>query len=240
MSLPGFRQLQLRLDDDTFYKLEAAHGWEEYDGKRQGRVLVDLGNGTVPIMRTTTVNKKHGEVFGELHKGLIRSIEDGMCETVRFNSAAAELYEPGYKKMRFHSDQGLDLAPGSCICIFSCYSNPDEPNPRRLVVRDKVTGATSSMPLSQNSVVAFDTATNARYVHKIAGSGCQSRWLGLTFRESKTFIDDKGCFVSNGEEMTLATKEEKKEFCRMKNLENLSVGFVYPEINYTLDLVKRF
>lgn len=161
-ALDKFRRFQLDLKPDTFKEFECAHEWEVYDENRMGRILVDLEEMHEPVVRTTTVHKKVKGVFAWIHECLIQSIQQQLDHEVSFNNAAAELYEPGYKKMRFHSDQALDLAPSSYICIFSSYSDPNEANPRQLVVRHKLTGETSRLVLRHNSVVVFSTATNRR------------------------------------------------------------------------------
>ena len=69
-----------------------------------------------------------------------------------------------------------------------------------------------------------------------------NKWLGITFRLSKTFIkfvDDKPHIVTDdgklGKELRIATNFEKKEFYKHKSNENAYDGiYNYPEIDYTI------
>ena len=236
-----FKRLSLDLKPDTFNDLIAANEWETYDRNRQGAVLVrheqGLEHDYTPFVRTTTVCTMPSQPFSPLHFAIIDQIKELARHPLDWNNAAAEVYDPGYKTMRFHCDQGLDLRPGSYIGIFSCYDDPKEPCPRRLVTRRKDGKATSEVFLAHNSAVLFSTVTNDQYVHKIVGSGCTSKWLGVTFRTSHTFVDDDKRLVHNWKPLTLATEEETVEFCRHKSMENSCIGYKYPDISYSLSSV---
>jgi hypothetical protein len=122
--------------------------------------------------------------------------------------------------MKYHSDLSIDLVPGSYIGIYSCY--PVNSIARRiLVVKNKKTGLTSEITLEDKTMVLFDTYTNLKYLHKITGRGV---WLGITFRLSNTYVD----------KLRLATDEEKKEFLRIRRLENQNIDFKWDSIDYTI------
>jgi hypothetical protein len=67
--------------------------------------------------------------------------------------------------------------------------------------------------------------TNRNYLHKIILDGTgDNRWLGITFRKSKTFIDlSHG--TPDGTDLTLATGEQRNEFYKLRSLENLYIDF---------------
>ncbi len=63
-----------------------------------------------------------------------------------------------------------------------------------------------------------------------------NKWLGITFRKSKTYIqfrDNLPCF-STGELFKLADKEQESEFFQLRGQENRSLDFVYPDLSYTI------
>lgn len=71
------------------------------------------------------------------------------------------------------------------------------------------------------------------------------RWMGLTFRLSKSFVkfDSDGVpyllnpsnpSTEERKELKLATEEERREFFRYKGLENSTIGYIFPEISYTI------
>lgn len=63
-----------------------------------------------------------------------------------------------------------------------------------------------------------------------------NKWLGITYRVAKTFVnfEDNMPFLENGNELTLATDEQRDEFYILKSQENKGGSFNYPPINYTL------
>ena len=111
-----------------------------------------------------------------------------------YNNALIENYTNAYRTMGFHSDQALDLQPGSLIALFSCYSDPELATPpRKLVVEPKEAGGGGGfeVPLEHNSVVVFSLHANTRFRHKIvldAADAPENTWLGGTFRTSRTFV----------------------------------------------------
>lgn len=138
----------------------------------------------------------------------------------KFNNAMIELYTDEYRTMKFHSDLALDLVPKSYIGIYSCYPSGSTDR-RKLVVKNKLTGEITDIALEDKTMVLFDTDTNSQYLHKITGRGV---WFGITFRLSNTYADG----------LRLATDEEKKEFLRLRKLENKSLDFKWDSIEYTL------
>ena len=151
-----------------------------------------------------------------------------------------ELYDSSYTKMGFHTDQAQDLALDSYICIFSCYEGntceSDEP-PRMLVVKNKQTGLVTEYPMRNHECIVFSTITNAAHVHKIVGGGCRRRWLGVTFRTSKTFVErreDELFFVGSGRLLRRATEEDAMEMRKCKGRENKEADFLWPDMNFTI------
>lgn len=151
--------------------------------------------------------------------------------------------------MNYHSDQALDLETGSYIALFSCYERPEElaeSAQRTLKVKSKTRDEEFGFSLENNSVVLFSLTTNTNFQHKIvleSPKGAKpthpsNRWLGITFRQSKTFVRFEGKlpYLSNGELLTLADESLSKEFYTLRGEENNSVNFVYPHIAYTLSI----
>jgi hypothetical protein len=242
-----FYKYILELDPNQFDNITGSIEFENIIGGRQGTNIADLSNGLVPLVRTTTLYIKPPQPFNLIHKELIDKIKN-ICQTdipgIVFNNGMVEIYDNSYYKMRFHSDQSIDLALDSYICIGSFYSNPN-PDPkslRKLIVQNKITKETDSITLDPNSVVIFSTSTNKTHVHKIilsnpSESDPNVKWLGITLRQSKQFIQFVNkipYFVSNGHELKLADGDERKLFCKYKGIENQLVEFEYPEISYTI------
>lgn len=149
---------------------------------------------------------------------------------LKFNNAMIEIYDETYTKMKFHTDQSLDLLENSYICLFSCYKYSDS-NIRKLIIKNKNQLTTDTIDLHNNSFVIFSTETNKQFLHKIIGN--TKEWLGITFRCSKTFIDKNLCFKNN-KPIRIANELEIKEMYKYKSLENKTIDFNYPEIDYTL------
>lgn len=101
-------------------------------------------------------------------------------------------------------------------------------------------GRTFEIPLTHNGVVVFSLETNRHYRHKIvldrSANPVENRWLGITFRTSRTFVryGDEGPRFEDGTRMTLADDESARELYRLRGCENREVDFVYPRITYTL------
>ena len=146
--------------------------------------------------------------------------------------------------MNFHTDQSLDLAENSYICLFSAYKNPEAKNTRTLFICNKETKEETKIQLTHNSFVFFSTETNKKYIHKIVLEQKQrdsdnSEWIGLTMRLSKTYItfDERDTpWFSNGVFLRLASEEEQYEFYKMKSEENTKIDFVYPSIDFTISV----
>ena len=65
-----------------------------------------------------------------------------------------------------------------------------------------------------------------------------NRWLGITFRQSKSFIQFKNnipCFI-DGKILKMANEDEQREFFKLRGQENNDIGFKYPKLHYTLSL----
>ncbi len=87
-------------------------------------------------------------------------------------------------------------------------------------------------------------STNSKFFHKIVLEQTpkqkplksENRWLGITYRESKTFINFKINlpYFSNGNLLELANDEQKSAYYKLRGEENRSLDFSYPEMNYTL------
>jgi hypothetical protein len=166
-----------------------------------------------------------------------------------FNNALIEVYDCNYATMKYHSDQDLDLENESYIGLFTCYENPSElteKNIRKLKIKDKVTNEEFDISLTHNSIVLFSVLTNKKFLHKIILESIPSikklesdnRWLGITFRKSKTFIQFKNNqpHFSNGDLLVLANEDQKKEFYKLRGEENFNMNFVYPKLSYTLSI----
>jgi hypothetical protein len=144
--------------------------------------------------------------------------------------------------MAAHSDQALDLADGSFVAVFSSYEHPEGGRPsRKLVVEAKEAGGgTAEIPLAHNGVVVFSIDANRRLRHKIvrdpSGGRPGNRWLGVTFRTSKTYLRyrDGRAYLADGTELTLADVGQRREFYGLRRRENTETGFTYPRISYTI------
>lgn len=239
------------LKPNTFDTLTDHIEFEDITKGRKGAVLVAVPIAApnheyrlVPIVRTTTAYTKPTQPFRGAHYELIDQIA-AVAGTQRnhFNNAMIEIYDGSYRKMGFHTDQTLDLEPGSWICLFSCYENAskDPADIRKLVIQRKTDDSKQySILLEHNSAVLFNVEANSRYVHKIILDGpgeAKNRWCGITMRMSKTVIAiaEKPRFAS-GEELRLATDAEKREFFQHKKRENETDGpYAYPDdLNYTI------
>lgn len=105
------------------------------------------------------------------------------------------------------------------------------------------------IPLTHNSVILFSVETNSKFLHKIVLDAkpnqkplqSDHKWLGITFRKSKTFIqfEDNLPYFSKGQLLELANEEQKTEFFKLRGQENRIINFVYPELSYTLSVADR-
>jgi len=237
-----FKKLVLDINRNLFEELSTLTNFEDVCPGRVGAVIVDYKDGLIPIVRTTTAYKKPVQRFAPVHYYIIDTIKKKQFEEdhdIHFNNAMVEIYTSQYCRMGFHTDQALDLENNSYICLFSCYEN--EPSElRKLKIKNKVTKECSEILLENNSAVLFSTPTNRDHVHKIVLESPKSnnRWLGITFRLSKTFIrfnDGVPYLHHNNEVLRVADNKERGEFLHLKGRENSQRSYVYPEINYTIN-----
>ena len=233
-----FNKYQLHFDNNLFNELYAITKYEKITNGRSGAILVDNTN-NIPIVRTTTKYKNPVQLFTPIHHNIIDNIKKTSNCDINFNNALIEIYNNDYKKMGEHSDQALDLADNSYICLFSCYNNHLATNIRTLKIKQKNTDITTDIKLDHNSIILFSLDTNSKYLHKIVLDENyinNDEWLGITFRLSKTFIKfiNEIPYLYNNIILTLATPDEMKQFYKHRSDENKSVGFVWPEINYTI------
>jgi len=212
--------------------------------RQAANLVLPTSSGHLPIVRTTTSYTHAVQLFPLTFLTLRTSITDAILaqtgQRVHFNNAMIELYDPSYTKMGFHTDQAQDLAEDSYICIFSCYEGDGlgvGESPRILVVKNKQTETLTEIPMRHHECIVFSTATNAAHVHKIVGGGCRRRWLGVTFRTSKTFVErreDELFFVGSGKMLRRATEEDAKEMRKCKGEENKEEDFVWPDMDFTI------
>ncbi len=252
MNVYGFYKITLPAEQNLFKSLMHSADFEATGKGRLGNHLVEEAHGNIAVVRTTTRYSIPANLFSDVHYSVIEEINK-IISTANtalpeqdFNNALIEVYDLSYSKMGFHSDQALDLEDHSFIALFSCYENPDilqENQVRKLVLKNKITEEESEIVLDHHSVVLFSIETNKKFQHKIILDSRQSpkdyhnnRWLGMTFRTSKTFIkfeDTQPCFL-NGELLILADEEKEKEFFHLRGQENRSLDFVYPKLSYTI------
>ncbi|MEY3442956.1 MAG: hypothetical protein RLZZ519_1237 [Bacteroidota bacterium] len=252
----GFYKILLPLEKEVFTTLSHSAEFEDVAKGRKGNHLVDPGAQGVPIVRTTTRYEKAANTFSGIHHAIAKAIRAEVKRrnvledtSLQFNNALIEIYDDRYSKMKYHSDQALDLEANSCIALFSCYERPSnltEKTVRKLKIQNKATFEEFEFTLENNSVMLFSVATNSRFQHKIvmeAPTGFQpteggNRWLGMTFRQSKTWIQFKHQrgYFPNGELLTLADTEQAREFYQLRGQENNALDFEYPDISYTLSM----
>lgn len=233
----GFRTFLVDTGEaNMFEALHQSVEWEVMGKGRQGAVIVRVekerdGTVVVPIVRTTTSYTRAAQAFVSLHERLIGSIASAVGVPLDFNNAAMEIYDASYRKMGWHTDCSLDLRNESFICLFSVYEEPVATSATRtLCVMNKRTQQVTNSILHHNSAIFFSTSTNAAHVHKIVALSPprvgESRWLGVTFRFSKTkvrFAEGVPRLLS-GPALTLATPEQRGRFLNCKGAENKTDG----------------
>ncbi len=216
-----FKTFELKLNDNLFKVLSKIQ-FEQISPHRSAALLVKVENNRIPIVRTTTPYQNKTQSFDLIPKELLNQLP---FET---NNALVELYKPTHKNMKFQSYQALDLEDNSMIQIYSCYQEPCEPN-KLLTVFNKRTKRSEFIDFEHNSLVTFSTETNKKYSHQISKSSeTNKKWITITFRKSKTFIGVNGEFIS------LAGENEKKQMCKYKKEENDSADFQWPKLSYTV------
>ncbi|GAA5134637.1 alpha-ketoglutarate-dependent dioxygenase AlkB family protein [Pseudonocardia adelaidensis] len=227
---------------NLFAELSASARTEDLGKGRRGAVLVVAdGLRGVPIVRTTTAYTLPAQCFRPIHSTLAQQIRARASLAVPFNNALLEIYTRAYPKMGAHSDQALDLDDAGVIALFSCYERPEAEPSRRLMVESKEPGEPSFViPLLHGQVVVFSADTNRRFRHRIVldpeTADPDNRWLGITFRTSKTYVHvrDGRPHLADGTPLTLADKEDRHEFLRLRRRENQEIDFVYPRVTYTM------
>ena len=249
-----FCKYKLDLDFNPFIELSNSIEFENIAKGRKGATLVDcklIDNevNLIPIVRTTTSYNNVARKFLLIHHQIVDSIKRAInndidnidnIDNVQFNNAMIEIYDSTYRTMRYHTDQALDLANDSYICIFSCYTDSSNVDVRKLEIKNKVSGLCSEILLEHNSIVLFSVTENSKHVHRIVLDGVHmkdKKWLGITFRLSKTFIkfiDNLPYFYPSNVMLNLANDDEKQEFMKYKGRENLNCEYVYPDITYTI------
>eukprot|EP00656_Telonema_subtile_P010701 TRINITY_DN15197_c0_g1_i1.p1 TRINITY_DN15197_c0_g1~~TRINITY_DN15197_c0_g1_i1.p1 ORF type:complete len:628 (-),score=154.68 TRINITY_DN15197_c0_g1_i1:4-1887(-) len=237
-----FKSIEVDPGANVFDSMLSNVEFEDVIKGRQGTVLLQPAAQGAPIVRTTTKYTSPAQGFQEAHAGVARLIQEQAGVPHEFNNALVEVYSNAYCKMGFHSDQAQDLADGSFIALFSCYEHPEmNTAPRKLVVEAKdPTGGAFEVALTHNSVVVWSMETNRRFRHKIvldvSSHPPENRWLGLTFRTSKTFVrfeGDRAC-LEDGTVLRLAEKEEAREFYKLRAAENREIEFEYPALSFTV------
>ncbi|MFF7590544.1 hypothetical protein ACFZCK_23965 [Kitasatospora purpeofusca] len=239
------RSYDLPTDENLFEELSASARLEDTGKGRQGATLTLVdGTGRVPLVRTTTRYGGPAQRFGAVHERLARRIQERAGLAAGFNNALIETYTNAYTTMGSHSDQALDLADDSFIAVFSCYRHPEADPPRKLIVEPKVPGddgdGTFEVPLLHHGAVVFSVEANRRLRHRIVldapARTADNRWLGVTFRTSKTLLRfrDGHPYLPQGEPLVLADEEQRQEFFRLRRRENRETDFVQPLLTYTI------
>ncbi|HEX8015048.1 MAG TPA: hypothetical protein VF465_07430 [Flavobacterium sp.] len=256
MDNSGFYKITLPLEKNLFNDLLNTASFENVAKGRIGNHLVAISKNGVPIVRTTTLYSIPAHNFSAIHHNIIDSLNETIKKDKRyqlplleFNNALIEVYDFNYATMKYHSDQCMDLEMDSFIGLYTCYENPDkltEKNLRKLKFKDKSTNEEFEITLTHNSIVLFSLETNTKFLHKIIleslpslkKSELDNKWLGITFRKSKTFIDftDGLPHFSTGELLELADDDQKAQFFKLRGEENSIVNFVYPKVLYTLSI----
>lgn len=241
-----FHKKTLNLPSNIFEVLSKSANLQDVTGGRQGTVLVSPKGKSIPIVRTTTKYNVPAQPFQNVHFEVIQQIKEQFkeLENIEFNNALIEIYDPKYNKMAYHSDQAIDLADDSYICLFSCYEDVQNytKDIRKLVVKEKgqCDDDAKDILLENNSAVLFSTHTNKKHLHKIVlhGQNSTCRWFGFTLRLSKTYINFDGdvpLFEATGNTLQLCDeKEQQIEFYKMRSQENKLVDYQYPDIDYTI------
>lgn len=239
---------------NLFENLAKACSFEGIGVGRQCAVVVDVKDGRSPLVRTTSKYTKPAQKFASIHHDLVAKIQQAAELKCNFNNALVEIYDVRYKTMKEHSDQALDLEAKSFIALLSCYNELQPTQTRTLRIKDKITKETAKIVLHPNSLVVFDTITNAKFWHQIVlekaalentklekavlgKAGGKTQWLGITFRLSKAFVgfvDKIPLLYPMGKQLRIASEEEAREFYKHRHKENTQVDFVYPELDYTV------
>ncbi|MDX6183035.1 hypothetical protein SGQ44_12000 [Flavobacterium sp. Fl-77] len=256
MENSGFYTITLPLEKNLFDELSNSVSFEDVAKGRIGNHLVAISQKGIPIVRTTTLYTIPAHNFSALHHKIVESVNQTIqsdqthqLPLLDFNNALIEVYDCHYATMKYHSDQCMDLESDSYIGLFTCYENPDkltEKNVRKLKLKDKTTNQEFDITLTHNSMVLFSLSANTKYLHKIIlesmpsikKSESDNKWLGITFRKSKTFINfnDGVPRFATGEVLEVANDDQKAAFFKLRAEENTVTDFVYPRLSYTLSI----
>jgi len=211
------------------FNLDLNVGFENIAKGRKGAIVVDTNNDDIPIVRSTTSYKLKPEFFNDNHKHLIHQIKK--IKNIELNNAMIECYDNTYKTMGYHSDQELDLADNSYICIYTAIGN------RILKIKSKETSEEREIHMKPNTLIIFDLNFNRKHLHKIELGNFNDKWIGITLRKSKTYIryiDEIAYFVETGEIVEVANDIQKKEYYKLRSLENKLIEFKWPHITYNI------
>ena len=211
------------------FNLDLNVGFENIAKGRKGAIVVDTNNDDIPIVRSTTSYKLKPEFFNDNHKHLIHQIKK--IKNIELNNAMIECYDNTYKTMGYHSDQELDLADNSYICIYTAIGN------RQLKIKSKETNVETEVHMKPNTLIIFDLNFNRKHLHKIELGNFNDKWIGITLRKSKTYIryiDEIAYFVETGEIVEVANDIQKKEYYKLRSLENKLIEFKWPHITYNI------
>ena len=92
-------------------------------------------------------------------------------------------------------------------------------------------GPRFEVPLLHNSAVVFSLDANSKYRHRIVLKTlglAENRWLGLTFRTSKTHVRFRdGLAFLAAAPLALADDQQLQEFRKLKSRENQEIGFAW-------------
>ena len=218
--------------DNLFESLIKISNLENITKGRDGGVIVKPIKNLFPIVRTTTKYNNPATLFQKIHYNIIDEINKQTNKKLEFNNALVEVYNNQYKNMGFHTDQMLDIEDN--ICLFSCYN--DAITTRKLVIRNKESKKEFEIELHNNSIVLFSTEFNKNHVHKIVPiNNYDNLWYGITFRQSKTFINYDDL------KLKIANEKEYEIMKQLKSQENKLIDFKWPSLDFTIspsDLMK--
>ncbi len=180
--------------------------------------------------------------FNEFHNNVIKKIKELTGLKLYFNTAKIEIYTNKYTKMKYHTDCSLDLKEDSYIAILSQYEYKCNKNCNRfLSIKSKADNKITEIEMLNNSVILFDLETNSKHIHSIFKkhiTSCECKWIGTTFKYSKTFALQykKALYLYPFfKKITQATEEQKHEFYRCRKEENQRLMYTYPDINYFIN-----
>jgi hypothetical protein len=238
-----FNKYFLDLPTNIFKELSESISFENINkGRKATNIIECTDDGLIPLVRTTTIYKNPSQKFSPVHYQIIEKIKKiSEYNEINFNSALVEIYNSNYRDMGYHSDQCLDLDKESYICIYSCYDDPETKDLSKLKIKNKITNDCFDITLDHNSIVIFSIDTNQKHLHKIVLEQYTKNnlWLGVTFRQSKTFLitdNNLSCYriKSTNNILTLANENQRKDFYKCRSLEKSNIEYTYPEIDYTI------